>query len=91
MEIEFTNLLIVAAVAFAAPLRSGSSRPSGCRPSSSRSSPGSSLGPAVLGWVEIDEPVRVLAILGLAVLLFLAGLEIDYDRLRGRIAGSRGG
>jgi Kef-type K+ transport system membrane component KefB len=36
--------------------------------------------------VEIDEPVRVLSILGLAVLLFLAGLEIDYDKLRGRIA-----
>ena len=43
-------------------------------------------GPAVLGWVEVDEPVRVLAMLGLAVLLFLAGLEIDYERLRGRVA-----
>ena len=44
------------------------------------------LGPAVLGWVEVDEPVRVLSILGLAFLLFLAGLEIDYERLRGRLA-----
>ena len=49
------------------------------------------IGPAVLGWVEIDEPVRVLSILGLATLLFLAGLEIDYDRLRGRVARLAGG
>jgi Kef-type K+ transport system membrane component KefB len=45
----------------------------------------------VLGWVEIDEPVRVLSILGLAVLLFLAGLEIEYEKLRGRVARLAGG
>ena len=38
------------------------------------------IGPAVLGWVEIDEPVEVLALIGLAFLLFLAGLEIDFAR-----------
>jgi Kef-type K+ transport system membrane component KefB len=38
----------------------------------------------VLGWVEIDAPIRVLALLGLAFLLFLAGLEIEFAHLRGR-------
>jgi len=37
------------------------------------------------GWVEIDLPVQILALLGLAFLLFLAGLEIDVQRLRGRL------
>jgi Kef-type K+ transport system membrane component KefB len=33
--------------------------------------------------VQIDEPVQILALIGLAFLLFLAGLEIDVQRLRG--------
>jgi Kef-type K+ transport system membrane component KefB len=40
------------------------------------------VGPSVLGWVRIDAPVQVLSILGLGMLLFLAGLEIDVERLR---------
>ena len=49
------------------------------------------LGPAVLGWVEVDEPVKILALVGLAFTLFLAGLELDLSRLRGsllRVAGT---
>ena len=48
------------------------------------------VGPSVLGWVRIDPPVQVLSTLGLGMLLFLAGLEIDVDRLRSplsRLAG----
>src|SRR5215211_8321499 len=41
------------------------------------------VGPAILGLVEVDLPLKVLALLGLAFLLLLAGLEIDLDRLRG--------
>jgi Kef-type K+ transport system membrane component KefB len=44
------------------------------------------VGPSVLGWARIDAPVQVLAQLGLGMLLFLAGLEIDVDRLRGPLA-----
>lgn len=44
------------------------------------------VGPSVLGWVRIDAPVQVLSQLGLGMLLFLAGLEIDVDRLRGPLA-----
>ncbi|CAA9337819.1 MAG: hypothetical protein AVDCRST_MAG07-2189 [uncultured Frankineae bacterium] len=41
------------------------------------------LGPGVLAVVEPDEAVRTLATIGLAFLLFLAGLEIDMEQLRG--------
>ena len=42
------------------------------------------IGPQVLGWVVVDEPVVVLSTLGLAFLLFLAGMEVDLRSLRGR-------
>jgi Kef-type K+ transport system membrane component KefB len=45
------------------------------------------LGPSVLGWVRVDLPLQVLSVLGLAFLLFLAGLEIDVHRLHGRLLG----
>lgn len=91
MEFEFTNLLIVAAIAFAAPLLLGFAPRVRLPAVVLEIVAGIVAGPAVLGWVEVDEPVRILAILGLAVLLFLAGLEIDYGRLRGRIAGVAAG
>jgi Kef-type K+ transport system membrane component KefB len=43
------------------------------------------VGPSVLGWVEVDEAVEVIALLGLAFVLFLAGLEIEFEKLRGRV------
>lgn len=86
MEIEFTNLLIVVAAGFAAPLVLGFLPALRLPAVVLEIVAGIVLGPAVLGWVEADEPVRVLSILGLAFLLFLAGLEIDYERLRGRLA-----
>lgn len=46
---------------------------------------GIALGPAVIGWVEVDEPVKILALVGLAFTLFLAGLELDLSRLRGSL------
>lgn len=52
---------------------------------------GAVVGPQVLGWARVDEPVRVLSVLGLAFLLLLAGLEIDFDRLRGRVLRLTGG
>jgi Kef-type K+ transport system membrane component KefB len=41
------------------------------------------IGPAVLGWVEVDEFIKGLSELGLAVLFFLAGYEINFSKLRG--------
>jgi Kef-type K+ transport system membrane component KefB len=43
------------------------------------------VGPSVLGWVEVDQTITVVSTLGLAFLLFLAGLEIDFARLRGPV------
>jgi len=48
------------------------------------------LGPSVLNWARIDAPVVVLSDLGLGMLLFLAGLEIDVDRLRSPLTGLAG-
>ncbi|MGH3703443.1 MAG: cation:proton antiporter [Agromyces sp.] len=42
------------------------------------------LGPAVLGWVVPDEFMTLLADFGLAMLFFLAGNEIDFRAIRGR-------
>src|SRR6478609_2824899 len=42
------------------------------------------IGPALLDWVSDDTVVNVFAKLGVALLLFLAGLEIDFAKLRGR-------
>ena len=86
MEVSLTGVLVVAAVACAAPLalRLVPSLP---LPSAVLElAAGIVIGPAVLGWIHVDEPIRVLSLLGLAFLLFLAGLEIDARRLRGRPA-----
>jgi Kef-type K+ transport system membrane component KefB len=83
-EIHFTNLLIVTAVAFAAPLLLGFAPSLRLPAVVLEIVAGIVIGPSVLGWVEIDVPVEVLSVVGLAFLLFLAGLEIDPARLRGR-------
>jgi Kef-type K+ transport system membrane component KefB len=41
------------------------------------------IGPSLLGWVHLNAPIQVLSDLGLGMLLFLAGLEIDIESLRG--------
>ena len=82
-DISLTGVLAVAAVAFLMPLVLGLA-PSLRLPSVVLEIvAGIVIGPAVLGFVEVDVPLQVLALLGLAFLLFLAGLEIDLDRLRG--------
>jgi Kef-type K+ transport system membrane component KefB len=43
------------------------------------------VGPQVLGGARIDGPVHVLSFIGLSFLLYLAGLELDFGRLRGRM------
>jgi Kef-type K+ transport system membrane component KefB len=84
VELEFTNLLIVSALAFAAPFVLGLA-PSVRLPAVVLEIVlGIVAGPSVLDWVQVDEPVAVLSVVGLAFLLFLAGLEIDFRQLRGR-------
>jgi Kef-type K+ transport system membrane component KefB len=81
----FDNLLIIVAVAFVAPLLLGFF-PGVKLPSVVLEIlAGIVIGPSVLGIVEVDEAVSVIALLGLAFLLFLAGLEIEFDKLRGQV------
>jgi Kef-type K+ transport system membrane component KefB len=84
VEVELTNLVVVAAVALAAPLTLGLAPGLRLPAVVLELVAGIALGPSGLGWVEADAAVDVLAVLGLAFLLFLAGLEIDLERLRGR-------
>jgi len=46
---------------------------------------GIAIGPDALGWVHVDEPIEVMSLLGLAFLLLLAGLEVEFEMLRGRL------
>src|SRR3954464_8546889 len=82
---SLTNLLIVSVVAFAAPfllgLFPGLRLPSVILEIAA----GIVVGPSVLGLVEADRTVSVIALIGLAFVLFLAGLEIDFARLRGPV------
>ena len=81
---DLTGLLIVVAVAFACPFLLGLF-PRGRLPSVVLEIvAGIVVGPSVLGIVEVDEPIDVLSVIGLAFLLFLAGLEVELDRLRGQ-------
>ena len=83
--LAFGGLLVVALIAVAAPLVA--------RTIPGIKSPavvleivaGIVVGPSVLGWVEVDQPIAVLALVGVAFLLFLAGLEIDLLQLRGEL------
>lgn len=83
-ELHFTNLLIIAVAGFAAPFALGLVPKLRIPGVVLEIIVGIIIGPSVLGWVEVDDPVDVLSLIGLAFLLFLAGLEIDFGRLRGR-------
>jgi Kef-type K+ transport system membrane component KefB len=82
-DISLMGVLIVAAIAFAVPLVLGLAPTLHLPSVVLEIVAGIVIGPAILGLVEVDLPLQVLALLGLAFLLFLAGLEIDLDRLRG--------
>ncbi|HSJ74068.1 MAG TPA: cation:proton antiporter [Miltoncostaeaceae bacterium] len=83
-------MLIVAAVAFAVPLLLGLAPRLRLSAGALELAVGIAIGPSGLGWVEIDEPIEVLAMLGLAFLLFLAGIEVDLARLRRPLLGAAG-
>jgi Kef-type K+ transport system membrane component KefB len=84
-EVGFTNLLVVSLIALVAPLLLGFAPRLRVPAVVLEIVAGVVLGPSVLGWVEADLVVAVVAVLGLAFLLFLAGLEIDVRRLRGPV------
>jgi Kef-type K+ transport system membrane component KefB len=84
-EPGFNGLLIVVAVGFGAPFLLGLFPRLRLPSVVFEIVAGIIIGPSVLGWVKVDDTISVLALVGLAILLFLAGLEIDFGRLRGRL------
>ena len=83
--IHFTNLLFIVAAGLLAPLALGFFPRLRIPAIVLEIVLGIVIGPSVLGWVKPDLPVTILALIGLAFLLFLSGLEFDVERLRGRV------
>ena len=67
-EVHFSNLLIVVSVAFAAPLVLGLAPRLRLPAIVLEIVAGIAIGPSGLGWVEVDLPIEVLSVLGLAFL-----------------------
>lgn len=83
--VELTNLLSVAAAGLMAPIALGFFPGVRLPAIVLEIVLGIVIGPSGLGWAEADAPVSVLALVGLAFLLFLSGLELDVQRLRGPV------
>ena len=84
-KVSFDSLAVVLAVAFLIPLFLGFAPRVRVPSVVIEIVAGIIVGPQVLGWAKVDEPVQILAVVGLAFLLFLAGLEIDTSQLKGRL------
>lgn len=84
-DVSFVNLLVIMIIAVLAPLFIGYSPRLRIPSVVVEIIAGVIVGPSVLGWVHVDLPVQILSLIGLAFLLFLAGLEIDLRQLRGRL------
>jgi Kef-type K+ transport system membrane component KefB len=82
---SLTNLLVVSVVAFAAPFALGLLPRIRLPSVVLEIVAGIVVGPSVLGVARDDEAVSVIALMGLTFVLFLAGLEIDFARLRGPV------
>jgi len=85
MTVSFSGLATVAAVAFVAPLVLGLAPAVRLPAVVLEIVLGIAIGPDALGWVRVDRPIEVMSLLGLAFLLLLAGLEVEFDQLRGRL------
>src|SRR3954469_20233272 len=82
-DVEFANLLIVAAIALLAPLTLGFAPSLRVPAVVLEIVAGIVVGPHGLGWVDVDLPIQIVSLIGLAFLLFLAGLEVDVHQLTG--------
>jgi Kef-type K+ transport system membrane component KefB len=85
VDVSFTSLAIVATTGFLAPLAVGLVPQLRVPSVVVEIVFGILIGPSVLGWAQADEPVQIIALFGLSFLLLIAGLEVDYERFRGRL------
>ena len=80
---ELNSLLVIAAIAAATPLLVGLLRLPVAEVVLMLGF-GVIFGPEVLGWIELDAAIDLLAELGLAFLFFAAGLELEKRAVQGR-------
>lgn len=83
-EFSYVDLLLVVTIALAAPLAARVVRRMRVPAVVLEIIAGIAVGPSGLGWVEPNLPIQILALMGLAFLLFLTGLEIDVAGLHGQ-------
>jgi len=82
--LAFDDVMIVMVVAVAVPLLLGLVPGLPVPSSVVEIAAGIVIGPALLDWVSDDRVISTFSQLGVALLLFLAGLELNFDKLRGR-------
>jgi Kef-type K+ transport system membrane component KefB len=81
---SYGSFALIAAIALAAPLLRALVPALGVPPIVLELLAGILVGPHLLDLVSLNQPVEVFATVGLALLLFVAGMEVDLERLRGR-------
>jgi Kef-type K+ transport system membrane component KefB len=83
--LSLSGLLIVAGVAFAVPLVLSLTPARRLPASILEIVAGIIIGPSGFGWVRVDAAIQLLSLIGLAFLLFIAGLQINLHRLKGHL------
>ena len=83
LQTELYSLLVIAAIAAATPLIVGLLRLPVAEVVLMLGF-GIIFGPEMLGWIQLDEAIDLLAELGLAFLFFAAGLELEKHAIQGR-------
>ena len=86
MEVDHADILVVVTVAVLAPLLADLSRRAKVPIVVVEIFLGIIVGPQVLGLADTDSFIEALSTFGLAFLFFLAGMEIDFERIRGAAA-----
>ena len=86
MEVDHADILVVATVAVLAPVLADLSRRAKMPIVVVEIFLGIIVGPQVLGLADTDSFIEALSTFGLAFLFFLAGMEIDFERIRGAAA-----
>ena len=83
MEVDHADILVVATVAVLAPVLADLSRRAKVPIVVAEIFLGIIVGPQVLDLAGTDSFIEALSTFGLAFLFFLAGMEIDFERIRG--------
>lgn len=83
MTREFTSLVVIAAIAAFVPLLVGLLRIKVAEVVLLLAG-GIIFGPYLLGWINVDESISLLSELGLGMLFFLAGMELERRAVTGR-------